>query len=316
MLVPLLWMLGGFVCLTFGADGLVRGASSVARRLGLSPLLIGLTVVSYGTSTPELVVSLRAALGGASDVALGNVVGSNISNIGLILGSTALLCPIRGTAKAVRVDVPFMIGVSGLVLGLLADNVIGRLNGVVLVVGAVAYTVVRVWGGQEEEQPAVRDEFDTEVPVQQGWGWDLLYGLGGLALLVVGARFLVDGAVSIAEGMGLSSVVIGLTVVAIGTSLPELATSLAAALRGHADLALGNVVGSNIVNILAILGITACVRPIGAAALTWMDGGVMFGLAVLTLPFLWTGLTFSRWEGGVLLTVYVTYITVLMWGAV
>lgn len=314
MLIPLLSILGGLVCLTVGADGLVRGAASFARRVGLSPLLIGLTVVAYGTSAPEMVVSLQAALEGASDIALGNVVGSNISNIGLILGSTALLCPVRGTAKAVQIDVPFMIGISALLLGLLADNVIGQLNGMVLVAGAVAYTVVRVWNGREEEKPAVRDEFEDEVPAQQGWGWDLLYGLGGLALLVVGARLLVDGAVIIAEGLGISTVVIGLTVVAIGTSLPELATSLAAALRGHADLALGNVVGSNIVNILAILGVTASIRPIDASGLTWIDGGVMLGLSVLTLPFLWTGMTFLRWEGGVLLAGYGTYLAYLVLG--
>lgn len=316
MLLPLLSIVGGFIALTIGADGLVRGASSLARRFGLSPLLIGLTVVAYGTSAPEMVVSLRAALGGASDIALGNVVGSNISNIGLILGATALLCPIRGTAKAVRIDVPFMIGVSALLLGLMGDSVIGRLNGVVLVAGAVAYTVIRVWSSREESRPAVRDEFDVEVPSQQGWGWDLVYGVGGLLLLVLGARLLVSGAVTIAESMGVSSLVIGLTVVAVGTSLPELATSLAAALRGHADLALGNVVGSNIVNILAILGVTACVRPIGAAGLRWVDGGVMLGLALLTLPFLWTGLAFSRWEGGVLLAVYVAYMAFLVIGTV
>lgn len=314
MLLPLLSILGGFVCLTIGADGLVRGAASFARRIGLSPLLIGLTVVAYGTSAPEMMVSVRAALGGASDIALGNVVGSNISNIGLILGSTALLCPVRGTAKAVQIDVPFMIGVSALLLGLMADSVIGRLNGLVLVGGAVAYTVIRVWGAREDRQLTVREEFDAAVPSQRGWGWDLLYGGGGLALLVVGARLLVEGAVIIAEGMGISTVVIGLTVVAIGTSVPELATSLTAALRGHADLALGNVLGSNIVNILAILGVTATVRPIDASGLTWIDGGVLLGLSVLTLPFLWTELTFRRWEGGVLLAGYGTYLAYLVWG--
>ncbi len=311
MLIPLLSIFGGFIALTVGADGLVRGGASLARRLGMSPLLIGLTVVAYGTSAPEMVVSLRAAFGGASDIALGNVVGSNISNIGLILGATALICPIQGTVRAVRIDVPFMIGVSALLLGLISDGLIGRFNGVVLVGGAIAYTVVRVWRSREVSKSTVRHEFDVEVPPQRKWTWDVLFGVGGLLLLIGGARLLVSGAVSIAEGMGMSTLVIGLTVVAIGTSLPEFATSIVAAVRGHADLALGNVVGSNIVNILAILGTTACVRPIGTTGLSWVDGGVMLGLAILTLPFLWTGLAFSRWEGGILLAVYVAYMAFL-----
>ena len=314
MITSVLFVLGGLVCLTVGAEGLVRGTSSLARRVGLSPLIIGLTVVAYGTSAPELVVSVQAALEGAPDLALGNVVGSNISNVGLILGATALLYPIRGDAQAVRLDIPIMIGVSALLLGLLADGVIGRLNGGVLVLGAIGYTVIRVWGSWEESKPAVRQAFDEEGPDRHGWGWEVLFAGGGLALLVVGARLLVDGAVTIAAAGGLSTAVIGLTVVAVGTSLPELATSVVAALRGHANLALGNVVGSNIVNVLGILGVTACVQPIDAGGITWIDGGVLLGMAVLTLPFLWTGLTFSRWEGAVLLVAYGTYIAFLLQG--
>jgi cation:H+ antiporter len=314
MVTSVLFVFGGIVCLAVGAEGLVRGASSLARRVGLSPLLIGLTVVAYGTSAPELVVSVQAALEGAPDLALGNVVGSNISNVGLILGITALLYPIRGDAQAVRLDIPIMIGVSALLLGLLGDGMIGRLNGVVLVLGAIGYTVIRVWGSWDESTPEVRESFDEAVPDRRGWGWEALLGAGGLALLVLGARLLVHGAVTIAETVGLSTAVIGLTVVAVGTSLPELATSVVAALRGHANLALGNVVGSNIVNVLGILGVTACVQPIDATGLTWVDGGVMLGMALLTLPFLWTGLEFSRWEGGVLLAAYGGYLAFLVRG--
>lgn len=308
MIIPLLSIVGGLVLLMLGAEGFVQGASSLARRVGLSPLLIGLTVVAYGTSAPELVVSLRAAIGGTPDLALGNIVGSNISNVGLILGATAVLCPIRGQSQAVRLDVPIMIGVSALLLGLLWDGVIGRTNGVVLVLGAVGYTIIRIWGSWEESQPTVRTEFEEAVPPERWWGWTVGIGGGGLVLLIVGGRLLVTGAVSVAEAWGLSTAVVGLTVVAVGTSLPELATSIVAALRGHAELALGNVVGSNILNILAILGITACVQPIDATGLTWTDGGVLLAAAVLTLPFLWTNETVSRWEGGFLLLAYVGYV--------
>jgi len=312
MVVASLSILSGLVLLAVGAEGLVRGASSAARRLGLSPLIIGLTVVAYGTSAPELVVSLQAAVGGTPDIALGNVVGSNISNIGFILGVTALVYPIRIQAQILRLDVPILIGISALLLGVMWDGVVGRVNGIVLVAGAVAYTVVCIWGAQDEPSAVVGEFFDEGVPSEGAWGRDLLFGLGGLALLVLGARVLVSGAVTVAEAAGLSTAVIGLTIVAIGTSLPELATSVVAALRGQSDLAVGNVVGSNIFNVLGILGITACVHPIDATGLTWWDGGVMFAFALLTLPLFWTDYTFSRLEGGLLFAGYVAYVGALI----
>ena len=312
MLVASFSILGGLVLLALGAEGLVRGASSGARRLGISPLIIGLTVVAYGTSAPELAVSLQAAMGGTPDIALGNVVGSNISNVGLILGVTALVAPVRVQTQILRLDVPIMIGISGLLLGLMWDGLVGRLNGVVLVAGAVAYTVVCIWGAWDEPRAVVEDLFDEGVPAQGSWGRDLLFGLGGLALLVLGARLLVSGAVTVAEAAGLSTAVIGLTIVAVGTSLPELATSMVAALRGQNDLAVGNVVGSNIFNVLGILGITAVVHPVDATGLTWWDGGVMFAFSLLTLPLFWTGYTFSRLEGSLLLAGYLTYVGTLV----
>jgi cation:H+ antiporter len=193
--------------------------------------------VAYGTSAPELVVSVQAAVGGTPDVALGNVVGSNIGNIGLILGVAALVSPIRANAQLLWVDIPIMIGVSALLLALLWDGVVGRLNGAVLVLGAGAYTVVCIWGARDESQAVLEDLFDDGVPAKGSLGRDLLFGIGGLALLVLGARFLVSGAVTVAEALGISTAVIGLTVVALGTSLPELATSVVAALRGQSDLA-------------------------------------------------------------------------------
>jgi len=309
MIWSLLGVAGGLACLALGAEGLVRSAASLAQRLGLSPLVVGLTVVAYGTSAPELVVSLQAALGGASDIALGNVVGSNISNVGLILGAAALIAPVRAQAQVLRLEVPIMIGVSALLIGLWWDGVIGRVNGIVLVLGAVAYALICVGGAREEAQPAVRAEFDEGVPASRSGAWDLGFGAGGLGLMVVGARWLVNGAVAIGETMGVSTVVIGLTVVAVGTSLPELATSLVAARRGQSDIALGNVVGSNIFNVLGILGVTATVQPIDATALPWYDGGVMLAFALLTVPLLWKDAAFSRAEGALLLGAYAAYVT-------
>ena len=309
MLTALLSIVGGLLLLTAGAEGMVRGTSSLARRLGISPLIIGLTIVAYGTSAPELVVSVQAAMSGAPDIALGNVVGSNISNIGLILGGAALLSPIRVQAQILRLDVPIMIGVSALLGGLLWDQVIGRLNGLVLLSGAVGYTLICIWGSWDESQPVVLNEFEAGVPNHSSLGRALLFSAGGLALLVLGARLLVDGAVTGAEALGLSTTLIGLTVVSVGTSLPELATSLMAALRGQSDLALGNVVGSNIFNVLGILGITASIQPLNATGLSWTDAGVMLAFALATLPLLWTDYTFSRWEGGLLVGGYVAYLT-------
>ena len=286
----------------------MRGASSGARRLGLSPLIIGLTVVAYGTSAPELVVSLQAAIGGTPDIALGNVVGSNISNVGLILGTAAVVTPITVQAQILRLEVPIMVGVSALLIGLLWDGRMGRLDGLLLVAGAVGYALLCVWSATADAPSAVEAEFDDGLPETGAWARDLLFGAGGLGLMVLGAQWLVAGAVAIAEGLGVSAVVIGLTVVAVGTSLPELATSIVAARRGHSDIALGNVLGSNIFNVLGILGVTASVRPIDATGLPWYDGVAMLGFAVLTVPFLWSGSTFSRREGAALLVAYGAYV--------
>lgn len=311
MFSALFSILGGLLFLTLGAEGLVRGTSSLARRIGVSPLVIGLTVLAYGTSAPEAVVSVQAARGGNPDIALGNVVGSNISNIGLILGTAAILCPIGVKTEILRFDVPLMVGVSVLLLGLLSDQVIGRWNGGVLVVGAVVYTLFCIWRSWDS-QSTTEEGFTPMRGPTSSWQWDLLFAGGGLGLLVFGAQFLVTGAVVVAENAGVTTAVVGLTVVAVGTSLPELATSLVAAWRGYSDLALGNVVGSNIFNILGILGLTASIQPVDGSGLSWIDGGVMVGFALITIPLLWTGYTFSRWEGGLLVLAYVVYVVVLV----
>ena len=312
MVVASFSVLGGLVLLTLGAEVLVWGVSSGVRCLGISPLIIGLTVVAYGTSAPELVVSVHAAVGGNADIALANVVGSNIANVGLILGLAALVAPVQIQAQILRIDVPIMVGISGLLLGVLWDGVVGRVNGAVLVVGAVVYTMLCIWGAWDEPQVAVRKTFDEGVPPEGALWRDGLFGVGGLAFLVLGARLLVSGAVTIAEAVGLSATVIGLTVVAVGTSLPELATSVVAARRGQSDIVVGNVVGSNIFNVLGILGITACVQPIDATGLSVWDVGVLIAFAGATLPLFWTDYTFSRREGGILLAGYLVYVGTLI----
>jgi cation:H+ antiporter len=313
MLLTTAFMLTGLLLLTAGAEGLIRGAASLARRLGLSPLVIGLTVVAFGTSTPEFVVSFQAALGGNGDIAIGNVVGSNIGNIALILGGAACIAPLRVQAQIIRTDVPILIGVSLLLGGLLIDGHVGRVDGILLTLGIIAYTVATVWMARRESGPAVAAEFDAGVPAQRTPWLDLLFTVGGLGLLMGGAQLLVSGAVSVAEQFGVSQTMIGLTIVGIGTSLPELATSVAAAARGEGDIAIGNVVGSNIFNILGIVGVTALIQPLSGSGLSLVDLAVMVGLTVLMLPVMRTQYTLSRVEGAVLLAIYGSYLAYLLW---
>ena len=312
MLLPILSMLAGLILLTGGAEGLVRGAASLAKRFGLSSLVIGLTVVALGTSMPELVVCVEAALRGDSELALGNVVGSNIANIGLILGGAALLSALHVQAQVIRFDMPILSVVSlGLVL-LVVDGRLGRLDGTLLTLALVAYVVVSIRWARAEPETAVEDAFEAALPALHCWGIDLLLlglGLGGL---IGGARLLVDGAVTLAQLLAVSNVIIGLTVVAVGTSLPELATSMVAAWRGEGDIAVGNAVGSCIFNLLGILGVTALVRPLSTGGLSVIDGAVMLGLTLFLLPLMRTGFTLSRLEGGLLLAAYAGYIGYLV----
>jgi cation:H+ antiporter len=303
------YLLLGLVLLYFGAEGLVRGSASLALRLGLTPLVIGLTVVAFGTSAPELVVSLRAALDGQGDISVGNVVGSNICNIGLILGLCALISPIATSSRVVRADIPIMIGVTVLGLGLLSHGGVTRWEGGVLLALLAGYVVFTIRLAEKAPDDALADEFaDVVVPSKRGLVVDLLFVAGGLAFLVVGARFLVDGAVIIARAFGWSEALIGLTIVAVGTSLPELATSLVAAVKKEADIAVGNIVGSNIFNILGILGITAALTPLEAAGIGTIDLLVMTAFAVVLWPFAFRGGRLCRAEGAVLLLAYTGYV--------
>lgn len=297
----------GLLLLYFGGEWLVQGASSLAARFGVSQLAIGLTIVALGTSAPELVVSINAALSGASDISVGNVVGSNIANITLILGLAALIYPVTVQVKLVRLDAPLMVAASiGLVLVML-DGEASRLEGVVLLVSLGAYMVFTLW--EVRRAPAeLRSEIKSVAPDGPvGPRWSALLIVAGLVFLMLGGQLLVTAAVDLATFVGLSEAVIGLTIVAVGTSLPELATSVVAALKGQGDIAVGNVVGSNLFNILGILGATAILRPLALGAISWVDLGVMVAVAVVLMLLITLRARLGRVEGFCLLAGFVGY---------
>jgi cation:H+ antiporter len=302
-------VVGGLALLAVGAEGLVRGSTAIALRLGVTPLVVGLTVVAFGTGSPELFVSVEAAYGGNSGIALGNIVGSNISNIALILGVSALARPMHVRSELIRREMPLMIVVTLFLCALLLDGALSRLDGLSLVAGAVAYTVAAYAAAKRDRSAVVASEFDEALAAPKRAAWlDTAFILAGLTALLVGARLLLGGATVVAEWFGISQVVIGLTVVAIGTSLPELATSVVSAVRGEADVAFGNVIGSNILNILCILGVAALIRPFEVEGLRPLDLGVLVGSSVFVIPLMWRGSVLNRWEGAVLLTGYVVYL--------
>ena len=309
-------LLGGLLLLVVGAQTLVRGASRLARAAGVSPLVVGLTVVAYGTSSPEIAVSAKAAWAGQADLALGNVVGSNLFNVLLILGVSALVVPLSISARLVRIEVPILIGVSLLPLVLGLDGRIGRLDGLFLVAGALAYTAFQVRVARKDAMalPASRSSGGhaaSRASVLAGAAATAL----GLAVLVIGSRWLVAGASALARAVGMSELVIGLTIVAAGTSLPEAATSILAAARGERDIAVGNVVGSNLFNVLAVLGIAAATAPGGVpvspAALRF-DFPVMVAVAVACLPIFASGSRIARWEGALFVAYYAAYVAYLL----
>ena len=301
----------GIGLLVLGADLLVRGASRIALAAGISPLVVGLTVVAFGTSAPEMAVSVKAALAGQTDIAYGNVVGSNIFNVLFILGLSALVAPLLVDRQLMRRDVPIMVGASLLLPVLALDGRIGHLDGALLFGGVLAYVAFSVVQSRKESA-ARRAETAAELPEGPTGSWwaNLLLVLAGLGMLVLGAKWLVGGAVAFARAFGVSELVIGLTIVAAGTSLPEVATSVLASYRGQREIAVGNVVGSNIFNILAVLGLTGLVAPGGvavvAAALSF-DTPVMIAVAVACLPIFFTGHVIARWEGALFLFFYLAY---------
>jgi cation:H+ antiporter len=320
--MTILFLVAGLLFLVAGAEGLVRGASTLAERAGIPSLVVGLTVVAFGTSAPELAVSVGSSLGGQPDVAVGNVVGSNIFNVLFILGISALVAPLTAATQLVRLDVPLCIAVSAGTLLLALNGVIGRGEGLLLGAGIALYTTVLIVQSRSSSEPDPTEEAapsdEEAVSSATGWAWNLALVVGGLALLVLGARWFVEGAVALSRRFGVSELVIGLTVVAGGTSLPEAATSVLASLRGQRDIAVGNVVGSNLFNLLAVLGLSATVAPDGlpvSAPVLWFDLPVMIAVAVACLPIFFTGYSIARWEGGLFLGYYVAYTTYLVLGA-
>jgi cation:H+ antiporter len=306
-----LYILIGLAGLFFGGEALVRGAVAIAERMGISKLVIGLTIVGFGTSMPELLVSMNAALAGSADIALGNVVGSNIANILLILGVSALVYPISNWDANVRRDALVALAVAVLTLILVQLDVIGRIAGLMMV-GALGLYLWSIFAKEKLAPSQITDESDPHrqpglSPIVAGGAVVL-----GLILLVTGADFLVDGATNIARALGISEAVIGLTIVAVGTSLPELATSVSAALRKQSDVALGNVVGSNIFNILGILGLTAFVHPVGVGpSFASFDAPVMLAATLLLAALLFFAKVIDRRIGAAMVAAYVAYTLVL-----
>jgi cation:H+ antiporter len=310
--MTLVVLAAGLVLLLVGGEALVRGSVAVARRFGVSPLVIGLTLVGFGTSTPELVASIEAALIGAPGIAVGNVVGSNIANILLILGVAAVLMPVRATREMLKRDGLVLVLVSLVMVGIVLSGTLSRPFGIALLLALLVYTVGSVvLERRRGRDPELAAEVEAEVgnwPTSLGAG--LALAVGGIAGVVVGADLLIESAVNIAGSLGVSDAVIGLTVVAVGTSLPELATSIMAAVRRHSDVALGNVVGSNIFNVLGIAGATAVVKPIPVPPeIAHLDIWVMLAAALLLVVFAATRHGVSRLEGAFLLVAYGAYVT-------
>lgn len=320
----ILLFLGGLALLVIGANALVRGASGLALSFGISPLVVGLTVVAFGTSAPEVAVSVGAVLDGKTDLAIGNVVGSNIFNVLFILGLSALIAPLVVNSQLIRQEVPIMLGAGLLLLALSLDGRLSWMDGAFLFGLMLAYTAFLVVQSRRETQAAQQEFADEIRPAAPGaWDshWAAQIGLigAGLAALVFGSDYLVQASVDFAKAMGVSDLVIGLTIVAAGTSMPEVATSVAAALKGERDIAVGNVVGSSTFNILGCLGLSGLVSGdlglVMAPSLLAFDIWVMLAVALACLPIFITGREIARWEGGVFLGYYVAYVGYLILAA-
>lgn len=310
----------GFVLLIIGAEALVRGASKIAAVVGITPLIIGLTVVAFGTSSPELAVSLMSSASGNVDIAVGNVVGSNIFNVLFLIGLTAVIVPLIVAQQLIRLDVPLLIVISGLVLLLGWDGAVSRWEGLFLFLLLIGYNVFLIRQSRKEKSLLVQTQYEIEYGDGNGWGlkeWALQISLivVGLVMLVLGSRWLVESATTIARQMGVSDLIIGLTIVSAGTSAPEVATSVVASLRGQRDIAVGNAIGSSIFNILAVLGISALIAPHGIPVSTsalQFDIPIMIAAAIACLPIFFTYRRINRIEGAIFLGYYVAYVIYLI----
>lgn len=319
-ILTIFFFIVGLVLLIYGAQHLINGASRLATLFGIPPLLVGLTIVAFGTSAPELAASLQASYRGNPGIALGNVVGSNIFNVLCVLGVTAIIAPIAVNSQVIKRDLPIMIGLSVLMWVLSLDNMLGRIDGIILVCLFIGYLVF-IFRATEDKSSFLPDNDDrpreskeTVTPQRTGLLRKTLENsvliIVGLAMLVLGARWLVESSVELARALNVSELIIGLTVIAIGTSLPELSTSIIAGMRGKGDIAVGNVIGSSIFNIVTVIGGTAAISPNGIKVVDGalgFDFPIMLGVAVMTIPIFYTGLRISRLEGSLFLAYYVLY---------
>ena len=307
-----LWILAGLVLAYCGAEAFIRGAVSLSRRFRIPPLVVGLTVIAWGTSAPELAVSVKAALDANSGVSLGNVVGSNIFNVGIILGITALVLPIKVKLQLIRFDIPILAVISLLGVGALYDSQVSRTEGFLLLMIFVGYSAATFHFARKEAPPEVLQQFTDAQPGRlRSAAVELLCIVAGLSVLIYGADLLVDGAVNLARSLGVTEAVIGLTVIAAGTSLPELVASLVAAARKEPDVAVGTIVGSNILNITFILGLSSTIKPITQSELGNVDLGALLISTVILIPLVWTGFVLKRWEAAVLVAGYCIYVALL-----
>lgn len=292
--------------LYIGADWLVKGSTEIALKGGISHLVIGLTIVAFGTSAPELVVSINASLTGQGDIAIGNIVGSNIFNIAVILGISSVIHPLQAKRQLTRIDIPLLILATIVLTVLFWNGTLNRLEGSIFLIGIILYTIFSLYYSRKHEEKVEKSIGELEKQPEP-WYKDILYLGGGLAILIFGSHLLINNAVSIAQELGVSEAVISLTIVAVGTGLPELTTSLVAALKKNTDIAIGNIVGSNLFNILAIAGTSSVIHPIVAKNINYIDLLVMLGLTLLLLPVVKSGQKISRAEGWVLIVIYLCY---------
>ena len=310
-MIDILFFLAGLVILYFGADWLVKGASRLAITLNVQPVIVGLTVVAFGTSLPEFVVSFIGAMRELPDIALGNIVGSNIVNIGLIIGLSAIIFPLSVHMKLLKFEVPFMIFAAFLLFIFSINGTVSRMDSILFAVifsGYIAYTI----RAAKKETPDVAGEYREFLRVRDSIKKDIVLIIAGLAVLIAGAEILLISAVSIARAMGISELIIGMTIVAVGTSLPELATSAVAAFKRESDISIGNIVGSNIFNILFILGVTGIIRPVSVHPEAWrLHMPVMIFFSLLLFIFMKTGNVISRAEGAVMVLLYIGYLMII-----
>ncbi len=303
--LSIIYLAIGSLLLYFGAEGLVKGSASIAYRFGIRPLVIGLTLVAFGTSSPELAVSMSAALEGNSGIAIGNVIGSNICNIALIIGVAAIIRPVEIEIKVIKTDISIMIGISLLLIVLIIDGEIDFTDGIILSIGIIVYNVATIYFAKKQ---GVSDNHTNFIENRKKKYIDIAMLVMGMAGIILGASVFLTGAEEIAKKLGASEALIGLTIVAFGTSLPELATSVVASIKNEGDISIGNAIGSNVFNILCILGLTALVMPIDTEGISYADLGIMLFVAILLIPMAISKRRISRFNGFILLFIYILYI--------